>query len=125
MSTMHLALTYSMSRLFAYARVSTSEQTADNQLREITAAGFCIERKRTLTESISGSVAANRRPGFTKLLDRMEEGDALVVTKLDRFGRNTMDMSYVRSLRRRRKSALGFPESSCSRWQICTFAGVD
>src|SRR3954453_12247138 len=89
---MHLALTYSMSRLFAYARVSTSEQTTDNQLREITAAGFSIERKRTVTESISGSVAASQRPGFTKLMERMEEGEVLVVTKLDRLGRNAMDV---------------------------------
>jgi putative DNA-invertase from lambdoid prophage Rac len=89
---MHLALTYTMSRLFAYARVSTSEQTTDNQLREISAAGFSIEHKRTVTESISGSVAASLRLGFTKLVDRMEEGDILVVTKLDRLGRNAMDV---------------------------------
>src|SRR3954454_6389137 len=89
---MHLALTYSMSRLFAYARVSTSEQTTDNQFREISAAGFTIERKRTVTESISGSVAAGQRPAFSKLIERMEEGDVLVVTKLDRLGRNAMDV---------------------------------
>lgn len=89
---MHSDLSYSMSRLFAYARVSTSEQTTDNQLREISAAGFSIECKRTVTESISGSVAAAQRPGFSKLVDRMEEGDILVVTKLDRLGRNAMDV---------------------------------
>jgi putative DNA-invertase from lambdoid prophage Rac len=81
-----------MSRLFAYARVSTSEQTTDNQLRDISAAGFSIERKRTVTESVSGSVAAGQRPGFAKLIDRMEEGDVLVVIKLDRLGRNAMDV---------------------------------
>ncbi|MFL6450442.1 MAG: recombinase family protein [Bryobacteraceae bacterium] len=81
-----------MSRLFAYARVSTSEQTTDNQLREITAAGFSIDRKRTVAESVSGSVAAGQRPGFSKLIDRMEEGDVLVVTKLDRLGRNAIDV---------------------------------
>lgn len=63
-----------MSRVFVYARVSTKEQTADNQLREIKAAGFNIEPKRTVTENISGSVAANQRPGFSKLIDRMEDG---------------------------------------------------
>jgi putative DNA-invertase from lambdoid prophage Rac len=45
-----------------------------------------------VTETISGSVAASQRPGFAKLLDRMEEGDVLVVTKLDRLGRNAMDV---------------------------------
>jgi putative DNA-invertase from lambdoid prophage Rac len=68
------------------------EQTTENQLREISAAGFSIEAKRIVTENISGSVAANQRPGFSKLLDRMESGDVLVVTKLDRLGRNAMDV---------------------------------
>jgi putative DNA-invertase from lambdoid prophage Rac len=81
-----------MSRVFAYARVSTVEQTTENQLREIRAAGFSIEARRTVTESISGSVAANQRKGFFKLVDRMEAGDVLVVTKLDRLGRNAMDV---------------------------------
>lgn len=41
---------------------------------------------------ISGSVAAGERPGFIRLLDRMENGDVLIVTKLDRLGRNAMDI---------------------------------
>jgi putative DNA-invertase from lambdoid prophage Rac len=81
-----------MSRVFAYARVSTLEQTTENQLREIRAAGFNIESKRTIAENISGSVAANQRAGFAKLLVKMEAGDVLVVTKLDRLGRNAMDV---------------------------------
>ena len=40
----------------------------------------------------SGSVAAGERPGFMRLLDRMENGDVLIVTKLDRLGRNAMDI---------------------------------
>lgn len=43
-------------------------------------------------EHISGSVAASERPGFTKLLDRMENGNVLIVSKLDRLGRNAMDI---------------------------------
>lgn len=81
-----------MSRVFAYCRVSTSEQTAANQLQEIAAQGFRVEQRRTVTETISGSTPANQRPGFTKLTDRMEAGDVLVVTKLDRLGRNAMDV---------------------------------
>ncbi len=37
-------------------------------------------------------MAAKERPGFTKLIERMESGDILVVTKLDRLGRNAMDV---------------------------------
>ena len=81
-----------MSRVFAYCRVSTTDQTTQNQSIEIKAAGFAIEAQRLIEESISGSMAAKERPGFTKLIDRMESGDILVVTKLDRLGRNAMDV---------------------------------
>ncbi|WP_032697997.1 recombinase family protein [Raoultella planticola] len=81
-----------MSRAFAYCRVSTLEQTTENQRREIEAAGFAVKSQRLIEEHISGSVAASERPGFTRLLDRMETGDVLIVTKLDRLGRNAMDV---------------------------------
>ena len=81
-----------MSRSFIYARVSTTDQNTENQIREIEAAGFAIDKRRIVTESISGSVAASERPGFSKLLDRLEDGDVLIVTKLDRLGRNAMDV---------------------------------
>ncbi len=81
-----------MARTFAYCRVSTADQTTDNQMQEIVTAGFAVEPQRAVTETISGSVAALERPGFAKLLDRLESGDVLIVTKLDRLGRNAMDV---------------------------------
>ena len=81
-----------MSRVFAYCRVSTAEQTTDNQVVEIRAAGFNIDPRRVVAECVSGSIAAKQRAGFTKLLDRLEDGDVLIVTKLDRLGRNAMDV---------------------------------
>ena len=81
-----------MPRTFAYVRVSTAGQTTDNQVGEIQAAGFGIEPRRVVAETVSGSVATTRRDGFTRLLDRLEAGDVLVVTKLDRLGRNAMDV---------------------------------
>ena len=81
-----------MSRVFAYCRVSTLEQTTENQRREIEAAGFNVRPQRLIEEQISGSVAASERPGFIRLLDRMENGDVLIVTKLDRLGRDAMDV---------------------------------
>lgn len=81
-----------MARTFAYCRVSSAEQTTDNQLREIEGAGFTVEPKRVVVETVSGSTAAMQRPGFAKLLDRLEAGDVLIVTKLDRLGRNAMDV---------------------------------
>lgn len=88
-----------MSRVFAYCRVSTTDQTAENQILEIKNAGFAIDAKRVISESVSGSIPAFERKEFAKLTDRLESGDVLVVTKLDRLGRNAMDVSAtVKSL---------------------------
>ena len=81
-----------MGRVFAYCRVSTNDQNPENQKLEILNSGFRIEPKRFIEEKISGSVYASKRPEFLKLLDRLEEGDSLVVTKLDRLGRNALDV---------------------------------
>ena len=81
-----------MPRIFAYVRVSTTGQTTENQIREIEAAGFTIEPRRVVSETISGSIAATQRRGFVRLMDKLETGDILVVTKLDRLGRNAMDV---------------------------------
>ncbi|AIK95650.1 recombinase family protein [Candidatus Odyssella acanthamoebae] len=82
-----------MPRTFAYARVSTMEQNPENQIKEIQEAGFVIELHRIITETISGSMHISRRKGFALLLDKMEKGDILVVTKLDRLGRDAIDVS--------------------------------
>lgn len=81
-----------MGRTFAYCRVSTADQTTDNQVHEIEAAGFAVAANRIIAETVSGSVAASDRKGFASLVPKLEEGDVLVVTKLDRLGRNAMDV---------------------------------
>ena len=82
-----------MPRTFAYLRVSTAGQTTENQLKEIRGAGFQVEGRRVVSETVSGSSAIEQRPGFMRLMDRMEEGDVLIVTKLDRLGRDAIDVS--------------------------------
>ena len=82
-----------MPRTFAYARVSTTGQTTENQIQEIEAAGFHVEPRRIVTETISGSTAIAQRRGFSKLMDSLEAGDVLIVTKLDRLGRDAIDVS--------------------------------
>lgn len=84
-----------MPRTFAYARVSTTEQDPENQIREIASAGFQIESHRIVSETVSGSMAIGQRKGFSRLLDKMETGDVLVVTKLDRLGRDAIDVSLT------------------------------
>ena len=81
-----------MSRTFLYCRVSTATQFTENQVQEVKAGGFDVQASRVVEETISGSIATSERPGFQKLLERMESGDVLIVTKLDRLGRNAMDV---------------------------------
>lgn len=82
-------------RVFAYARVSTVEQLTENQREQIAQAGYSIPPRRFIEEKVSGSVHAMQRPGFRKLIERMEEGDTLIVTKLDRIGRDSIDVQQT------------------------------
>ncbi|EJZ56404.1 Site-specific recombinase, DNA invertase [Pseudomonas fluorescens R124] len=79
-------------RTFAYCRVSTADQTTENQTHAIKSAGYNLRANRVMSETISGSVPAMERPGFLSLLNKMEEGDTLVVLKLDRLGRDSIDI---------------------------------
>ena len=63
-----------MSRVFAYCRVSTLDQTTQNQQLEIKATGFAIEARRLIEETISGSVAAKQRSGISSILARSSSG---------------------------------------------------
>ena len=85
----------SSQRVFAYARVSTVEQVTENQREQIARAGYTIRPKFFIEEQVSGSVPAAQRPGFQRLLERMDEGDTLVVTKLDRIGRDSIDVQQT------------------------------
>ena len=76
-----------------YTRISTLEQTPENQLQEIEAVGFKVKLHCVFEETVSGSVAIARRKGFNRLLDKMERDDVLIVTKLDRLGRDAIDVS--------------------------------
>lgn len=75
-------------RLFGYARVSTSQQSLDIQINALKAAG--VESHRIFTDKSTGS--DKDRDGLNLLLIKMEQGDVLLVKKLDRLGRNTADM---------------------------------
>jgi putative DNA-invertase from lambdoid prophage Rac len=87
-------------RVFGYGRVSTVDQTASNQLQELQhQLGFEIEPHRWFAETVSGGVPSSERKGFNKLLERLEVGDLLVVSKLDRIGRDALDVvSTIRRL---------------------------
>ena len=85
---------------FAYLRVSTADQTTDNQRLEIEKAGFQVDY--WFSENVSGAMQASQRPQFQKLLGQIRDGETLVVTKLDRLGRNAIDVQQtVEQLRKR------------------------
>ena len=70
---------------YGYARVSTRHQELEGQLRQ-------LEEERCdkiYFEKITGT--KSDRPEFQKLLQAIQTGDTLVVTKLDRFARSTQD----------------------------------
>jgi DNA invertase Pin-like site-specific DNA recombinase len=76
---------------FGYGRVSTKEQTTENQRREIEAAGYKVEYWYA-DDGVSGKVSALQRPQFAKMLGQIRDGETLVVTKLDRLGRDAQDV---------------------------------
>lgn len=75
-------------RLFGYARVSTSQQSLDIQIKALKAEG--VKANRIFIDKITGSHA--NRDGLQLLRVKVEEGDVLLVKKLDRLGRDTADM---------------------------------
>lgn len=88
--------------IFGYGRVSTKEQTTENQRREIEAAGYAIDYWYA-DEGVSGKVSAAQRPQFAKMLSQIRDGETLVVTKLDRLGRDAQDVgATIKALAARR-----------------------
>ncbi len=86
-------MTQTSGRLFAYCRVSTTEQTTENQIVAMHSAGYKVNRNRIITETISGSCQTMQRPEFSNLIShKMEPGDTLLVLKMDRLGRDMIDI---------------------------------
>jgi len=75
--------------IFGYARVSTRDQDLTAQIAELEAAGCA----KVFREKTSGS--RGDRAELGKALDRLEPGDVLVVTRLDRLARSTRDLLNV------------------------------
>lgn len=69
---------------YGYARVSSTDQNADRQLRALAAAG--VAPSAVFTDYKSGKDFD--RPAWRKLMRKVRTGDLIVVTSIDRFGRN-------------------------------------
>ena len=79
---------------YAYARVSTRKQSRagnglDEQIAKLQVAGF----DELVVEEFTGSTT--KRPCFEDLISRLQSGDTLIVTKLDRIARSTAEGSTL------------------------------
>lgn len=75
-------------RFFGYARVSTSQQSLDIQINALKAEG--VKANRIFADKITGDHMD--RDGLRLLRLKVEEGDVILIKKLDRLGRDTADM---------------------------------
>ena len=75
-------------RFFGYVRVSTSQQSLEIQKQALKNAG--VKESRIFFDKLTGSNM--NRAGLDSLRVKVEEGDIILITKLDRLGRDTFDM---------------------------------
>jgi len=97
-------------------RVSTVDQHPDLARRELRSAARRYEMRVVLEVEETGSGANNDRPGFARVMDAARHGsiDALLVWKLDRFGRSALDLlTHLREL-----ESLGI-------WFVAVTQGID
>ncbi len=107
-----------MSSVIAYVRVSTDDQTTENQ-RRVVEARYNIA-KWFVEEGVSGSIPASQRPAMRALLAYVREGDTVVVTAIDRLGRNTIDvLNTVEYLKAKKVSVVSMREG----FDLATSAG--
>lgn len=71
--------------IYGYARVSTRGQKLESQVNDLKKAGA----EKIYQEKFTGTTVD--RPKFDEVLEVLQKGDTLVVTKLDRFARNTKE----------------------------------
>lgn len=83
-----------MSKIIGYCRVSTKGQLEGTSIEEqMNKILHIYSNAEIIEESYSG---AKERPIFNKVIDKLDNGDTLVVTKLDRFCRNTKEgLEYI------------------------------
>lgn len=95
--------------VIAYLRVSTDEQTTENQRRAIEAR-YSVS-KWFVEQGVSGAIPALQRPALSKLLSYVRENDLVVVVAIDRLGRDTIDvLTTVEALKSKDVSIISMRE---------------
>ena len=98
---------------FGYARVSTDGQTLDGQLTALTAAGAV----KIFSEKESG-IKTDRKE-LARAIAALDKGDVLLITRLDRLARSTLDL--LTTLEQIAKRKAGF-RSLADTWADTTSA---
>lgn len=84
--------------IYGYARVSTTEQADGNSFEDQSIA--ITERYGDAEMYYEAESGAEIRPVFLSIIDKLQPGDTLVVTKLDRFCRSVVDgLTYINTIR--------------------------
>lgn len=81
-------------KIFAYMRISTNHQKTDRQKQIIieysVSNGFNIDE--FISDTITGGTKADNRPNYHNMKEHFRNGDTLVVSDIDRLGRNADDV---------------------------------
>ena len=82
--------------IFGYMRISTQKEKQTTDRQRITLEQYASDNKfkfdEILEERISGTIKADHRPQFNILKDKLRKDDILIVTDIDRLGRNADDV---------------------------------
>lgn len=96
--------------VIGYVRVSTKEQTVENQKQTITGKGYSVDRWYA-DEAVSGSVKGVNRDGMGALINYVREGDTVVIVGVDRLGRNTVDvLNTIDTLKEKKVNVISLRE---------------
>lgn len=81
-------------KIFAYMRISTNHQKTDRQKQTIieysVKNGFNIDA--FVSDTITGGTKADNRPNYHNMKEHFRKGDTLIVSDVDRLGRNADDV---------------------------------
>ena len=82
--------------IFAYTRISTNKKTQKHDRQQITIQVYADENHFTIdkwiNETISGTISAENRPLYKSLFNQLKQGDILIISDIDRIGRNADDV---------------------------------
>ncbi|WP_039233401.1 recombinase family protein [Clostridium novyi] len=102
--------------IFGYMRISTQKEKQTTDRQRITLEGYAKDNEfkfdDIIEERISGTIKADHREKYNELKNKLRQGDVVVITDLDRLGRNADDtISELKDLKNKgiRVIALDIP----------------